>query len=56
MRTCLDMSAIDVLKSSCQNKLSRITLTVISLEYEVKYWTQLKISGVRRCREMSGMY
>ena len=56
MRTCLDMSAIELSKSSCQNKLSRITLTMIFLEYEVKYWTQLKTSGVRRCREMSGMY
>ena len=48
MRTCLDMSAIELLKSSCQNKLSRITPIMIFLEYEVKYWTQLKISGVRR--------
>ena len=45
----MTLSTIDVLKSSCQNKVSCRTLIMIFLEYEVKYWTQLKISGVRRC-------
>ena len=45
----MTLSTIDVLKSSRQNKVSRRTLIMIFLEYEVKYWTQLKISGVRRC-------
>ena len=45
----MTLSTIDDLKSSCQNKLSRTTLIMIFREYEVKYWTQLKISGVRRC-------
>ena len=45
----MTLSTIDVLKSSRQNKVSRRTLIMIFLEYEVKYWTQLKISGMRRC-------
>ena len=35
----LPMSTIGVLKSSCQNILSRITLIMIFMEYGVKYWT-----------------
>lgn len=47
VRTCLDKSKIDAIKSSCQNILSRITLVMIFLGYEV-------ISGMRWCWEMSG--
>lgn len=55
MRTCFDKSKIDATKSSCQNILSRVTLVMIFLGYEVNTrhnGRSMECVGVEKCQEV----